>query len=145
MDRRRRYKHDCGTLYQVIINKHLIESTIKSILTLQVFNPYTTTPHTKLKMQFSIISAVAVLAATATASYVPMNGTATSAAYYPTGTGAAQPTGARPTSTLPFTGGASNLGGSALGLIVAGGVALVSFLHVQLHIQDNLLMRIQML
>jgi len=81
-------------------------------------------------MQFSIISIVAALAVTTTATYVPMNGTATSSAYYPTGTGAAQPTGARPTSTLPFTGGASNLGGSALGLIVAGGVALVSLIHL---------------
>jgi hypothetical protein len=79
-------------------------------------------------MQFSIISIVAALAATATATYVPTNGTATSGAYYPTGTGAAAPTGARPTSTLPFTGGAANIGSSALGLIVAGGVAIVSLL-----------------
>jgi hypothetical protein len=85
-------------------------------------------------MQFSVISIVAALAATATATYVPTNGTATTAPLYPTGTGAAQPTGARPTSTLPFTGGASNIGGSALGLIVAGGVALVSFFHLQIQV-----------
>lgn len=67
---------------------------------------------------------VAVLAATATAAYTtPTNGTATSAPY-PSGTGAVpRPTG----STLPFTGGASHLAGSALGLVVAGGVALVRF------------------
>jgi hypothetical protein len=85
-------------------------------------------------MQFSIISVVAALAATATATYVPTNGTATtSGAFYPTGTGAAAPTGARPTSTLPFTGGAANIGSSALGLIVAGGVAIVSFSSSYIH------------
>ncbi|KAH8633868.1 DNA polymerase subunit delta-2 [Alternaria alternata] len=86
-------------------------------------------------MQFSIISIVAALAATATATYVPTNGTATSGAYYPTGTGAASPTGARPTSTLPFTGGAANIGSSALGLIVAGGVAISGALR--LLVQDG--------
>jgi len=77
-------------------------------------------------MQFSIISIVAALAATTTASYVPTNGTA-SATPYPSGTGAASSTVAKPTgSTLPFTGGASHVAGSALGLVVAGGVAMVS-------------------
>lgn len=79
-------------------------------------------------MQFSIISLVAALAATASASVVT-NGTST--ALYPTGTGAVTVTGTaapvKPTSTLPFVGGADRLTGSALGLIVAGGVALVSF------------------
>ncbi|RMZ74073.1 dna polymerase delta subunit 2 [Pyrenophora seminiperda CCB06] len=73
-------------------------------------------------MQFSVIPMVAVLAATATASaaYTSTNGTATSAPY-PTGTGAVpRPTG----STRPFTGGASHMAGSALGLVVAGGAAL---------------------
>ena len=81
-------------------------------------------------MQFSIISIVAALAATATASYLPTNGT--SAAYYPTGTGSnpsgtAAPT--KPTSQLPFTGAAAmptQMAGSAMGLVIAGGVALVS-------------------
>lgn len=77
-------------------------------------------------MQFSIISAVAALAVTTSASYVSTNGTATSAPY-PTGTAASSFTGTMPTSsTLPFTGGASHMAGSALGLVVAGGVALVS-------------------
>lgn len=76
-------------------------------------------------MQFSIISVVAALAATTSALNLPTNGTATSAPY-PTGTGAGSPSNAKPTSsTLPFTGGASHMAGSALGLIVAGGVALV--------------------
>ncbi|KAF2854741.1 hypothetical protein T440DRAFT_514622 [Plenodomus tracheiphilus IPT5] len=81
-------------------------------------------------MQFSMISLVAALVATTSAAYVQTNGT--SAAYYPTGTGAAAPSGtgssAKPTSTLPFTGAASMpqaLSGSALGLVVAGGVALM--------------------
>ncbi|KAF1829763.1 hypothetical protein BDW02DRAFT_602283 [Decorospora gaudefroyi] len=76
-------------------------------------------------MQFSIISIVAALAATATAAHVPVNGTS---AYYPTGTGTAAPTVMPTSSTLPFTGGASmptHWAGSALGLVVAGGVALV--------------------
>ena len=74
-------------------------------------------------MQFSIISIVAALAATTSAAYTTTNGTATSA-LYPTGTSAVpRPTG----STLPFTGGASHMAGSALGLVFAGGVALVCF------------------
>jgi hypothetical protein len=86
-------------------------------------------------MQFSVISLVAALAATASAAYAPVNGT--SAAYYPTGTGSMKPTGtaapAKPTSQLPFTGAAAtiptHMAGSALGLVVAGGVALVSLLR----------------
>jgi hypothetical protein len=89
-------------------------------------------------MHFSIIPIVAALAVTATAQYVPTNGTATAttSAFYPIGTGAgsasgtAASSGSKPasTSTAPFTGGAStNMAGSALGLVVAGGVALVSF------------------
>lgn len=82
-------------------------------------------------MQFSIISLVAALAATATATY-SVNGTS---AYYPTGTGAATTVSAsgtgsvpKPTSAIPFTGAASmptHMAGSALGLVVAGGVALM--------------------
>ncbi|EDU45506.1 hypothetical protein PtrSN002B_000229 [Pyrenophora tritici-repentis] len=72
-------------------------------------------------MQFSIISIITVLAATSSAAFTSTNGTTTSAPY-PSGTGAVpRPTG----STLPFTGGASHMAGSALGLVVAGGVALM--------------------
>ncbi|KAH8726250.1 hypothetical protein GQ44DRAFT_771438 [Phaeosphaeriaceae sp. PMI808] len=77
-------------------------------------------------MQFSIISIVVALAATASAVNVPSNGTS---AYYPTGTGSVKPTGTnaptKPTSQLPFTGGASHMGSSALGFVLAGGVALM--------------------
>ena len=78
-------------------------------------------------MQFSII--LAALAATA-ASAQYTNGTSTSsAALYPSasgtvsasGTGAVKPTG----STVPFEGAASHLTGSAMGLVIAGGVALM--------------------
>ncbi|ORY09276.1 hypothetical protein BCR34DRAFT_615887 [Clohesyomyces aquaticus] len=83
---------------------------------------------------FSIISVVAALAATASATFVPTyNSTSTIAPYYPTGTGA--PTGtAAPTvpvpsatfSTTPFPGAApANVAGSALALVIAGGVALI--------------------
>jgi hypothetical protein len=77
-------------------------------------------------MQFSMLSIVAVLAATASAA--SMNGTSA----YPTASGASKPnatgtsTLSKPTSSVPFTGGAAQVGGSALGMIVAGGVALVS-------------------
>jgi hypothetical protein len=86
-----------------------------------------TTPHT-IKMQFSII--IAALAATATAVGVPYNSTAT---YYPTGTVSLKPSGtgvpSKPTSAIPFTGAAAvptHMAGSALGLVLAGGVAMVS-------------------
>lgn len=80
-------------------------------------------------MQFSII--LAALAATA-ASAQYTNGTSTSAvapypsasgtvSVKPSGTGSVMPTG----STAPFEGAASQLTGSAMGLIVAGGVALM--------------------
>jgi hypothetical protein len=88
-------------------------------------------------MQFSIISLVAALAATASAAYAPVNGTTAASAYYPTGTGAVIPTGTaspvKPTSAIPFTGGASmptHMAGSAFGLFVAGGVALVSVISL---------------
>ncbi|KAF2034559.1 hypothetical protein EK21DRAFT_107693 [Setomelanomma holmii] len=74
-------------------------------------------------MQFSMISLVAALTATATAVNVPYNGTST---YYPTGTGTGVPS--KPTSATPFTGAAAvptQFAGSALGLVVAGGVALM--------------------
>jgi hypothetical protein len=78
-------------------------------------------------MQFSLLTLVAAaLAATASANY---NGTT----YYPTGTGSASVkptgTGVSPTKTSlpPFTGAATMpTGGAALGLLVAGGVAMVS-------------------
>ncbi|KAF1845969.1 uncharacterized protein K460DRAFT_366817 [Cucurbitaria berberidis CBS 394.84] len=79
-------------------------------------------------MQFSIVAIVAALAATTTANYVaaPANGTTP----YPTGTGSVKPSGSTaPTkSQLPFTGAASvptHMAGSALGLVVAGGVAMM--------------------
>lgn len=81
-------------------------------------------------MQFSII--LAALAATASAQYAITNGTSTAAPYpSASGTGvsvSASGTGTvpKPTgSTVPFTGGASQLTGSAMGLLVAGGVALM--------------------
>ncbi|KAH9860629.1 hypothetical protein J1614_011960 [Plenodomus biglobosus] len=85
-----------------------------------------------IKMQFSMISLVAALAASTTsAAYIQTNYTSVA---YPTGTGVAAPSGtgspARPTGTAPFTGAASvpqAFSGSALGLVIAGGVALVSF------------------
>lgn len=106
-------------------------------------------------MQFSIVSLVAALAATVTASYVPAYGytNTTSIAYVPEGTAA--PTGVAPsgvapsgvvpsgtgsystgvpvpvpsnTGTVEFPGAASKLSGSALAMVVAGGVALVSFI-----------------
>ena len=90
-------------------------------------------------MQFSIVALVAALAATTTASYLPSNGT--TAAYYPTGTGSLKPTATgtgsptKPTtSQIPFTGAAAvptQMAGSALGLVVVGGVALVSFVRVR--------------
>ncbi|KAF2133991.1 hypothetical protein P153DRAFT_381163 [Dothidotthia symphoricarpi CBS 119687] len=76
-------------------------------------------------MQLSIISLIAALAATTSAA-VAGNGTS---AYYPTGTGAVTATGTstpvKPTSALPFEGAADRMTGSALGLIIAGGVALM--------------------
>lgn len=82
-------------------------------------------------MQFSILALAAALAATTTAQYAATNGTQTTAVLYPTGTGSAHSSGSSPsspktTSTAPFEGSAaSHLTGSAMGLIVAGGVALV--------------------
>jgi di/tricarboxylate transporter len=86
-------------------------------------------------MQFSLftLAAAAAMASTATAQYAVSNGTETTAALYPTGTGSAHSSGSAPshpktTSTAPFVGGAaSNMAGSAMGLIVVGGIALVCF------------------
>lgn len=90
-------------------------------------------------MQFSII--VAALAATASAQYAITNGTSSAV-----GTGSLTPsvsaTGAptRPTSQIPFTGAAAMptaMAGSALGLVVAGGVAMVSLLQLSpLHFEQ---------
>ncbi|KAF2474720.1 uncharacterized protein BDR25DRAFT_301367 [Lindgomyces ingoldianus] len=82
-------------------------------------------------MQISLVSIVAALAATACATYVPYN--STTIAPYPTGTGiptgTAAPTGPAPTASFtqtPFPGAASaNVAGSALALVIAGGVALI--------------------
>ncbi|KAJ4308121.1 hypothetical protein N0V94_009488, partial [Neodidymelliopsis sp. IMI 364377] len=94
------------------------------------FNPPNTT-----NMQFSIL--LAAMAATAvSAQYAVTNGTSTSAVAVPypsaSGTVSVQPSGtgagsSKPTSssTAPFEGAAAQLKGSAMGLIVAGGVALM--------------------
>ncbi|CBX90404.1 predicted protein [Plenodomus lingam JN3] len=82
-------------------------------------------------MQFSIISLVAALAASTTsAAYIQTNYTSIATPHVPAGTAA--PTGSAspstPTSSVPFTGGASMpqaISGSALGLVIAGGVALM--------------------
>lgn len=96
-------------------------------------------------MQFSTI--VLALAATASAQYAVTNGTSSSAvtpypssastaastvapypsasgtvSVKPSGTGSVKPTSS---STAPFEGAGNQLTGSALGLIVAGGVALM--------------------
>jgi hypothetical protein len=74
-------------------------------------------------MQFSMFALTAALAATVSAQYA-VNGTSATA------TGAVKPSGTgsvRPTSQAPFTGAATMAQGSAFGMIVAGGVALVSF------------------
>lgn len=81
-------------------------------------------------MQFSVVALVTALAATASASYVP--GNVTTVPYYPTGTSAPSGTVPAPTSSFtqtPFEGAAARpeFAGSALALIIAGGVALVSF------------------
>jgi hypothetical protein len=111
----------------------------------------TNQPHTNTAaMQFSILTIAAALAASASAQYAATNGTsstsssavASAAVPYPTassapfpsasGTGSAvKPSGTGATvkpsssSTAPFEGAAHQLTGSALGLIVAGGVALM--------------------
>ncbi|KAF2624369.1 hypothetical protein BU25DRAFT_348240 [Macroventuria anomochaeta] len=83
-------------------------------------------------MQFSLITITAALAAVASAQYTITNGTSTSAvapypsasgtvSVKPSGTGSVKPT----SSTAPFEGAASQLTGSAMGLIVAGGIALM--------------------
>ena len=93
-------------------------------------------------MQFSTV--ILALAATASAQYAATNGTSSAVAPYPSsassaavapypsasgtvsvkpsGTGAVKPTSS---STAPFEGAGNQLTGSALGLIVAGGVALM--------------------
>ena len=101
-------------------------------------------------MQFSIFTITVALAASVSAQYAATNGTsatsssavASAAVPYPTassvpfpsasGTGSAvKPSGTGATvkpsssSTAPFEGAAHQLTGSALGLIVAGGVALM--------------------
>ncbi|KAH7402165.1 hypothetical protein DE146DRAFT_652592 [Phaeosphaeria sp. MPI-PUGE-AT-0046c] len=85
-------------------------------------------------MLFSLPSLLPILAflATSSASYVPLNGTSTTAAYYPTGTGSWNPTGTaaptQPSYLPPFTGGAAmptHFAGKALGMVVVGGVALM--------------------
>jgi hypothetical protein len=78
-------------------------------------------------MQFSVVSIVAALAATASATTVPSYNSTSVA--YPTGTAAPTGTVPSPTSTfVPFPGAASKQGvaGSAFAIVVAGGVALVS-------------------
>jgi len=93
-------------------------------------------------MQFSLITLVAALAATTTASFVPRQANGTTAAYYPTAASSSKPTASGTISLLttgvppaptslnanPFTGAAAvptHMAGSALGLVVAGGIALL--------------------
>jgi hypothetical protein len=98
-----------------------------SFKSLSLQNPNNTSPS---KMQFSTLFLATAFAASASASYAPYNLTTSAAPYYPTGTGTGAPV--KPTSTLPpFTGAAAvamptHFAGSALGVVVVGGIALVS-------------------
>merc|ERR1711933_149779 len=77
--------------------------------------------HLKVKMQFTtIIAPFLALAAAASAQY---NGTAPSGTAMGTASASGAGTGSNPT-TSPIDNGANNLAGSALGLVIAGGVAL---------------------
>jgi hypothetical protein len=104
----------------------------KRILRSKVFHSNPKLPkHTSpSKMQFSLPLLAAAFAASASASYAPYNLTTSATPYYPTGTGTGAPV--KPTSTLPpFTGAAAvamptHFAGSALGVVVVGGIALVS-------------------
>jgi hypothetical protein len=102
-------------------NLSLLSTSLSFKSTLQSLNQHTTTITTS-KMQFSIVSVLAAFAAVASASY---NGTSV----YPSGTGVSS-TGPVPTATsttAPFDGAAgSNIPGSALAMVIAGGVAMVS-------------------
>merc|ERR1711939_1154935 len=74
-----------------------------------------------VKMQFTtIIAPFLALAAAASAQY---NGTAPSGTAMSTASASGAGTGSNPT-TSPIDNGANNLAGSALGLVIAGGVAL---------------------
>lgn len=75
-------------------------------------------------MQFSVVSIVAALAAVSSAQYLAPNGTHPHPTGAPTGTG----TGAKPSATVPFTGGAAiATGAPAMAVLAAGAAALVSF------------------
>merc|ERR1712107_175111 len=77
--------------------------------------------HHTVKMQFTtIIAPFLALAAAASAQY---NGTAPSGTAMGTASASGAGTGSNPT-TSPIDNGANNLAGSALGLVIAGGVAL---------------------
>merc|ERR1712029_640891 len=77
--------------------------------------------HQTVKMQFTtIIAPFLALAAAASAQY---NGTAPSGTAMGTASASGAGTGSNPT-TSPIDNGANNLAGSALGLVIAGGVAL---------------------
>merc|ERR1712098_519434 len=77
--------------------------------------------NTTVKMQFTtIIAPFLALAAAASAQY---NGTAPSGTAMGTASASGAGTGSNPT-TSPIDNGANNLAGSALGLVIAGGVAL---------------------
>ncbi|KAF2749908.1 hypothetical protein M011DRAFT_465564, partial [Sporormia fimetaria CBS 119925] len=74
-------------------------------------------------MQFSVVSVVAALAAVASAT---TGYNTTSVGYYPTATGTGGAPGPSSTDLVPFPGAASkSVAGSALAMIVAGGVALM--------------------
>lgn len=102
-----------------------VNPSTTSAVPYQSISTLPTDTHHTIKMQFSIVSIIAALAAVSTAQYVAPNGTT-----YPTGTGG--PSGtlpSNPTASIPFTGAApiATGAGSAMALLVAaGGAALVS-------------------
>jgi hypothetical protein len=87
-------------------------------LSKQITNPNTPT----FKMQFSVVSIIAALAAVSSAQYLAPNATAP----YPSGTGSPSGTGAVPSSTAPFNNGAAVNGASGMVVLAVGAAALVS-------------------
>ena len=71
-------------------------------------------------MQFSVVAIVAAFAATVSAQY------GNNTAPFPTGTGSPHPSTTTTGTPPPFTGAAVANAGSALAVLAAGGVALVS-------------------
>jgi hypothetical protein len=133
------YKLCCYAVQWTSITQHTNIAFTTHIHSLTASKSFTS--NSQIKMQFSIFSIVAALAATSSAMYAPYNGTTTTSsapyypittptstpAYYPTGTGTGAPV--KPTTAMPYTGAAAmptHMAGSALGVVVAGGIALVS-------------------